>query len=80
MTSAKGYAAGRFNEDPAVRLMLAAHVHCGEPMDLIESAELPLWAAAPEVATASFAERGPEIVSYRCACGFTLDQEPDLPI
>ena len=63
---------GRSDDDPDLRRMLVSHMHCGEPMHLIQASELPLW-AAPETATVSITGQATETLTYRCACGFTLE-------
>ncbi len=37
------------------------------------------WVAAPETATVSVVDPSPETVTYRCACGFTLDEDRESP-
>ncbi|MFD5276409.1 hypothetical protein ACFWIX_02480 [Pseudarthrobacter sp. NPDC058362] len=57
-------------EDPQLLKMMATHIHCGEPMQLL--AEHP-----PERADEKN-DGGP--LTYRCACGFSFDEEaPDVP-
>ncbi|CAN7236279.1 hypothetical protein LJR013_000906 [Pseudarthrobacter oxydans] len=56
-----GARAGRA-EDPQLRRMLATHVHCGEPMQLV---------AAPGEGPAAKNDGG--LLTYRCACGFSFD-------
>ncbi len=57
--------AGR-KEDPQLRQMLATHVHCGEPMRLVNTGQFPLTGALQENY-----DGGP--LTYRCACGFSFD-------
>jgi hypothetical protein len=77
MTLPEDSHSGRSDDDPDLRRMLATHMHCGEPMHLIQPSELPLWAAAPETATVSTTGQAMETLTYRCACGFTLDHRPE---
>lgn len=48
-------------------------------MNLMQAADMPFWMAAPETATASVVDPAPETVTYRCACGFTLDEARGEP-
>lgn len=57
-------------EDPQLRLMLATHIHCGEPMQEVQPT------AAPESAD-SHHPPGQRILTYRCFCGFCFDEQPD---
>lgn len=51
------------SEDPQLRRMLASHIHCGQPMQLVTVNPTP-----PE-------ERNDgDLLTYRCACGFSFDQ------
>ena len=58
----RGPARARRAEDPQLRRMLATHIHCGEPMQLV---------AAPGEGPAAKNDGG--LLTYRCACGFSFD-------
>lgn len=59
----KGAARARLSEDPQLRRMLASHIHCGQPMQPVTVDPAP-----PE-------ERNDgDLLTYRCACGFSFDQ------
>lgn len=52
-------------EDPELHRMMASHIHCGQPMQL-----LTVDSATPE-------ERNDGgLLTYRCVCGFRFDQRP----
>jgi hypothetical protein len=53
-------------DDPAVRKMLVSHIHCGEPMPLVQSNGTPRDGSGTE-------ETEEGAVTYRCSCGFTCD-------
>lgn len=47
--------------------MLATHIHCGQPMTLVE--------VVPVLVIEGQAEKdGGRQLTYRCACGFSFDQ------
>lgn len=50
-------------EDPELHRMMASHIHCGQPMQL-----LTVHPATPEERT----DGG--LLTYRCVCGFSFDQ------
>ena len=62
----RGVARARPSEDPQLRRMLASHIHCGQPMQLVSVNPTPL-------------EEGNDggLLTYRCACGFSFDQRQD---
>ncbi len=66
----KGAARGSHSEDPLLRRMLASHMHCGEPMQLLR-----MDPARPDEGYAGRNDGGP--LTYRCACGFSFDQRQD---
>lgn len=70
---------GTPEEDPGVRRMLASHVHCAEPMQLIHVADQPLWADASETLTTAGMGPVQDTAMYQCACGFRLDEEQFAP-
>ena len=53
-------------EDPELRRMLATHMHCGEPMQLVGGEPAPFTEGQ---------EAGCDggVLTYRCACGFSFD-------
>lgn len=55
------------SEDPQVRRMLASHMHCGEPMQLVAADPVPSSDGSTELV-----DGGP--ATYRCACGFSFDR------
>jgi hypothetical protein len=64
-------------EDEALARTIAEHIHCGEPMQVVNAADLPITAplmiltaetVLPEPVAATFR-------TYRCSCGFTLDAD-----
>lgn len=55
-------------EDPQLLQMMATHVHCGEVMQLVS-------ADPAESGTFQDVETGGALLTYRCACGFSFDQE-----
>ncbi|WP_146031890.1 hypothetical protein [Arthrobacter sp. AFG7.2] len=57
--------AGR-GEDPELRRMLATHMHCGEPMQLVNGAIALLPGGKEETYDGG-------VLTYRCACGFSFD-------
>lgn len=58
-----GASRARPSEDPELRRMMASHIHCGQPMEL-----LTVDTATPE-------ERNDGVLlTYRCVCGFSFDQ------
>lgn len=64
-----GGAHARPTDDPELRRMLASHIHCGEPMQLVS--------VDPALPDEGFVERnGGALLTYRCACGFSFDQRP----
>ncbi|WPU08624.1 hypothetical protein [Pseudarthrobacter oxydans] len=52
-------------EDPQLRRMLATHVHCGEPMQLVGGDTLQDEGLA--------VRNDGGLLTYRCACGFSFD-------
>lgn len=64
-------------EDEALARTIAEHVHCGEPMQLVNAADLPITAPLM-ILTADTVLPEPEataVRTYRCSCGFTLDSD-----
>ena len=50
--------------------MLATHMHCGEPMQLM--------VGGPALPNEGFAVRNDDgLRTYRCTCGFSFDQRQD---
>lgn len=59
----RGAARARPSEDPQLRRMLASHIHCCQPMQLVTGDPAPPG------------ERNDgDLLTYRCACGFSFDQ------
>ena len=67
MTQAKKTADKRLPEDPLLRRMLATHIHCGEPMELVTANTTPLNDAQGSRSDGALS-------AYRCSCGFTFDK------
>ncbi len=57
---------GRPPADPELRRMLTSHIHCCEEMQLVI---LP--------GEQGSAKRECNLLTYRCSCGFSFDQERD---
>lgn len=55
-------------EDPHLLEMMATHVHCGEVMQLVSAGQ-------PEAAGFRDGKNDGGLLTYRCACGFSFDQE-----
>lgn len=68
-TGRRGAARFGRTEDPQLRRMLATHVHCGEPMQLVGVGRVP--SEGPAVRNDGGA------LTYRCACGFSFDHTED---
>ncbi len=66
----RGAAPARLPEDPQLRRMLATHVHCGEPMQLVSVDPARLEEGPP-------GKNDGGLGTYRCACGFSFDQRRD---
>lgn len=66
----RGAAHVRLPEDPQLLRMLATHVHCGEPMELV-NVDPALLVEAPA------GKNDGGLATYRCACGFGFDQRRD---
>lgn len=66
----RGAAHARLPEDPQLRRMLVRHVHCGEPMQLVN-----VDPALLDEGPAGKNDGG--LAVYRCACGFSFDQRRD---
>jgi hypothetical protein len=65
------------SEDEALARTIAEHIHCGEPMQLVNAADLPITAPLM-ILTADTVLPEPEgtpVRTYRCSCGFTLDSD-----
>ncbi|NKX56659.1 hypothetical protein [Arthrobacter mobilis] len=68
--------------DDSLTRILAAHIHCGEPMQVLGTEPPPI--TQPLVILPSVPDEEPVqdrpagLCTYRCACGFTLDEFPDL--
>ncbi|MGK3647153.1 hypothetical protein [Pseudarthrobacter enclensis] len=56
-------------EDPQLRLMLATHIHCGEPMQALHPTTTD--SVGPHHSP------GPGILTYRCFCGFRFEEKQD---
>lgn len=67
--SAKSAKPRGIESDAGLERMIAEHVHCGEPMRMVGSRE-------EEQAGASVPGPSGTRTTYRCLCGFTLDQPP----
>jgi hypothetical protein len=66
----RGEARGGPSGDPQLHRMLASHIHCGEPMQLLSvNQSLPNEGYA--------GRNGRDLLTYKCACGFSFDQQPD---
>lgn len=66
----RGAARGGPSDDPLLHRMLASHIHCGEPMHLV--------GADPVLPNEGFlGGNDGDLVTYRCACGFSFDQRQD---
>lgn len=63
----RGGVRGGHLDDPQLRRMLASHIHCGEPMQLVRM--------DPALPNEGRNDGGP--LTYRCACGFSFDQRQD---
>lgn len=57
--------------DPLLRRMLATHIHCGEPMQVLAADQTPPLIESPE------GKNDGGLLTYRCACGFSFDQRQD---
>lgn len=57
-------------EDPQVRRMLASHMHCGQPMQLVPVSPAPRGEPAA-------VRRDDAVLTYKCACGFAFDWSQD---
>lgn len=69
MTHVQHYPGPKYRplEDPQLLEMMATHVHCGEVMQLL---------SAEQAESAGFRdENDGGLLTYRCACGFSFDQE-----
>lgn len=76
-TPAAREASAAASEDDALARTIAEHVHCGEPMQLVNAADLPITAPLM-VLTADTVLPEPNATTfrtYRCSCGFTLDAD-----
>ena len=70
MAQIRGTAPGMASEDPLLRRMLATHIHCGEPMQLVTAdGTSPL--ELPD------GKNDGGLLTYRCACGFSFDQRQE---
>lgn len=67
MAQLKGTTPKRPIEDPLLRRMLATHIHCGEPMQLVGADKTPLTESQES-------QNVGVLLTYRCACGFTFDK------
>lgn len=62
-------------DDPDLRRMLVTHIHCGEIMQPIPA---PEGSAGGTVDTLGPRPNASDpSVTYRCACGFSCDGQPD---
>ncbi|MCG2620838.1 hypothetical protein LVY72_02795 [Arthrobacter sp. I2-34] len=66
--------------DDALLTTLATRMHCRRPMQVVEDAEVPplsqpltIGILAPDEAPRKGQAPGQGTVTYRCACGFTID-------
>ncbi|NMR28160.1 hypothetical protein [Crystallibacter degradans] len=64
-------------EDADLARTIAEHVHCGEPMQLVNAADLPITAPLMILTAETVLPEAAEttVRTYRCSCGFTLDSE-----
>jgi hypothetical protein len=67
--SAKSARPRGIESDAGLERMIAEHIHCGEPMRMVGPRDGE-QAGAPVSGTAGTG------TTYRCFCGFTLDQPP----
>ncbi|MFF1255024.1 hypothetical protein ACFVYC_21355 [Pseudarthrobacter sp. NPDC058329] len=67
MAQLKGTTPTRPVDDPLLRRMLATHIHCGEPMQLVP-------ADTSSAIGSQENQIGGVLLAYRCACGFTFDK------
>jgi hypothetical protein len=65
-------------EDQALAWTMAEHVHCGEPMRVLVAGEQPITQPLM-ILPAGGSDVPPvaDIITYRCRCGFTLDEIAD---
>lgn len=68
--------------DDSLARTLAAHIHCGEPMQVVGTEPPPITQPLMILPSAPYEEpvqdRPAGLRTYRCRCGFTLDESPDL--